>query len=340
MSTKHASPSVALFVDGYDLTPALVASISHANENLTEKTNGFGGGAEGHSPIGISRGTLAVGDGFFDKTVDPLHAAKIPDGGVGVSRVACVFEQGQVKGAHFAGYRGAYSQKSDVILTNPNGLTKANVAYVIDGEVDDGVIVQEAAPQTADWDTSAAPVDAADDPTARRIPITSSSVANPTHIVFDDPHGLVNGDVIAIFGHASVTPDINDSPAAAEAWKLIGHTVTVIDDDEITIPVNVSDGGTGGYAVLVSHAGGGQGYQQLLDGNTFTAFVGTLKHAVDGSTWEDLVTFADTGTADHDAQRVASATPTTQVRRYLAYFGNGTAFGTTNTVMAGFARGA
>lgn len=335
--SKYASPSVALYVDGYDLTPALVTSISHSNENLTEKTNGFGSEAEGHSPTGLSRGSLAVGNGLFDKTVDPLHAAKIPDGGVGVSRVVCVFEQGQVKGAHFTGYEGAYSQKSDVI-GDSDTLTKANVAYVIDGAVEDGVIVQEAATKTEDWNTQLTPVDAADDPTSRRVPITSSSAANPTHIVFDDPHGLVDGDVIAIFAHVSVTPDINDNPAAAEAWKLIGHTVTVIADDEITIPVNVSDGGTGGYAVLVSRAGGGSGYQQLLGGAALTAFVGTLKHSVDASTWADLVTFADTATDYHDAQRVATATPTTQVRRYLAYAGDGTNWGTAK-VMAGFARG-
>jgi hypothetical protein len=333
---KYASPSVALYVDGYDLTPALVSSIGHSNEILTQPSNPFGAGAVGDSPIGLARGVLTVGNGLFDKTVDPLHAAKVPDGGVGVSRVACVFEQGQTKGVRFTGYRGAYSQKAEVLDVN-DGLTKANVAYIIDGEVDEGVIVQEAATHVADWDTHLSPVDAAADPTARRVPIVSSSAANPTHIVFDDPHGFVTGDVIAIFGHTSVTPDINDD-ATAEAWTAIGHTVTVVDAVTISIPVNVSDGGVGGYAVLVSHAGGGRGYQQVLEGASLTAFFGTIKHSVDASTWATLISFADTATDYHDAQSVATALATTQVRRYLAYYGDGTGWGT-NKVMAGFARG-
>ncbi|MBU2039780.1 MAG: hypothetical protein KKH95_11580, partial [Gammaproteobacteria bacterium] len=62
-------------------------------------------------------------------------------------------------------------------------------------------------------------------PGSRHIVITSSSVDNPSVITTADTHHLITGDVVAIFGHTSVDPDINDNPAAAEAWKLIGHTV-------------------------------------------------------------------------------------------------------------------
>lgn len=335
---KFSSVDVLILVDGYDLTPALAQSILPSNENLTEQSNGFGSGAEGHSPTGITRGSLVVGSGFYDKTVDPLHAGTDAAGGVGTLRTVVVCQQGQTVGAPFTGYEGVYSQKSD-IQDKVAGLTMANVAYVVDGQVDEGVIVQPRATKVADWDTHLTPVDAADDPAAKHIDIVSSSVESgaTSIITTEDAHGLVTGDVVAIFDHASVTPDINDD-AVAEAWTEIGHTVTVLSPTTFSIPVDVTDAGTGGYCVLVSHAGGGYGYQQVLDGASLSAFVGTIKHSVDGSTWATLVTFTDTAADYHDGQRVPTALPTTQVRRYLAYYGDGTGFGSIN-VFAGFSRG-
>lgn len=335
---KFTSADVSLFVDGYDLSPALTESISHGNEILTQPSNPFGGGAEGHSPIGLSRGMIAVGNGFFDKDIDPLHAATIPDGGVGASRAVVVCEQGQTAGYAFTGYEGVFSQKSDVMVKG-QVLTQANVSYLVDGQVDEGVIVQPRVTKSADWDTHLVPIDAADDPAAKHIDIVSSSVeADATSIIeTDGEHGLVSGDVVAIFNHASVTPDINDD-AVGEAWTDIGHTVTVIDATHLSIAVDVTDAGTGGYAVLVSHAGGGYGHQQLIDAASLTAYIGKIKHSVDATTWADLVTFADTTTDTNNGQRVATALPTTQVRRYLAYYADGTGWGTADA-FAGFARG-
>lgn len=335
--SKFSSTSVLVLVDGYDLTPALAESINFTpSEALTEQTNPFGSSAEGHSPLGISKGTLVVGGGLFDKAVDPLHAAKVPDGGVGVARVACIGVEGQVKGNHFTGYAGAYSQKSEVLDTNGK-LTRANVTYLPSGQVENGVILQESAAKTDDWDTHLTPYDAADDSTAEQHPITSASLANPSIITCPDNHNLASGDVIAIFGMAGgIAPDINDSGAGA--WQYIGHTVTVIDAKTFSIPVNVTHAGTGGYFVVVSQPTGGAGYLQVTAGSGFTNFVGTIKHSVDASTWADLVTFADTLVDYSTAQRVATALATTQVRRYLSFYGNVTGAGSL-TVFAGFCRG-
>lgn len=340
---KFSSPDVSLFVDGYDVTPALADSITPlVSESLTDKSNGFGVGAEGHSPIGVERGTIEVGNGFFDKTIDPLHAATVPDGGVGAARVLVSCYQGQTAGRSFSGAEGAYTQKSTVIDTN-GALTKANVKYIIDGRIDEnGVIIQPKATKSADWDTHLTPVDATLDPEAKGIPIATSTIeaGDFTTITTVDlvPHGLVVGDVIAIFAHEAVAPDINDT-AIAEAWTAIGHTVdTVISSYSFTIPVNVTDAGINGYFVVVSRATGGHGYQQVLSGATLTAFVGKIKHSPDASTWTDLVTFANTATDYHNGQRVATATPTTRVHRYTAYYGDGTTWGS-GEFFAGFARG-
>ncbi len=336
---KYASPSTAIYVDGYDLTPGLTESMSRKKESITQPTAPFGTASEVHSPVGMTRGVVSVGGGIFDEAVDPLHAAKIADGGVGVSRIVCFCDQGQTKGKHFTGYEGAYSQTSEVLDAN-NALTKANVTYQVSGQVDEGVILQEKAAKTEDWTTETTDaVDEADNPGNRQIPITSASEANPTVITTADDHHLVSGDVVAIFGMAGgIDPDINDNPAAAEAWKLIGHTITVTGATTFTIPVNVTNDGTGGYCVRVSRAGGGVGYLQVLAGSGFTNFVGTVRHSVDNSVWADLVVFTDTEAVFNAKERKATAAVTTVVRRYLAFKGDVTGVGTI-TVFAGFARG-
>lgn len=69
--------------------------------------------------------------------------------------------------------------------------------------------------------------------------ITTSSVANPTVITTDAHHGFTNGQTVTISGHSGSTPSINGD-----------HVVTSTGDHTFTIPVNVSVGGTGGYAYL------------------------------------------------------------------------------------------
>lgn len=340
--SKFSSPSVAILVDGYDLTAALTESITRSNESVTEQTNPMGSTSEAYTPVGVTKGMLAVGGGYFDEAVDALHAG-IANGGLSdtvsaTPRVVCVFNEGHVLGNRFTGYEGAYSQKYEPLVSNGK-LTKANVTYQVTGRVDEGVIVQPLAAQTVDWDTKSTPVDAADDPTARRIPITSSSIEAGAEsiITTTDPHGLVTGDVVAIFGHTSVSPDINDD-ATAEAWTDIGHTVTVLSPTTFSIPVDVTDAGTGGYCVRVSWAGGGYGYQQVTARTGVTGNIGKIVHSVDGSSWEDLIEFADTGSSAHAMERKATASSTTQVRRYLAHDGNLTTAGSI-TVFSGFARG-
>jgi hypothetical protein len=330
-------------VDGYDLTAALVESINRSSEAVTQQTNPFGSTSEAHTPVGVTKAMLAVGGGYFDEAVDLLHAG-IADSGLSdtvaaVARIVCLFNEGHVLGNHFTGYEGAYSQKYEPILAN-GALTKANVTYQVTGQVDEGVILQPLAAKTVDWDTKSTPVDAADDPVAERVPITGASVEATaiSIITTPDDHHLVTGDVVAIFGMAGgITPDINDD-ASGEAWEGIGHTVTVLSPTSFSIPVDVTNDGTGGYLIRVSWAGGGYGYQQVTARTGVTGNIGKVVHSVDGVTWADLVTFADTGSSAHAMERKATAAVTTQVRRYLAWVGDLTTAGSI-TVFGGFARG-
>lgn len=70
--------------------------------------------------------------------------------------------------------------------------------------------------------------------------ITSSSVANPS-VIAATGHGLVTGNRVIIRDHAGSTPDINGTV----------YTVTRINDNSFSIPVNVTVGGTGGTIGVV-----------------------------------------------------------------------------------------
>ena len=338
--SKYSSSGVSVLVDGYDLTPVLVETVSRSTEAITQATQPFGTASEAHTPVGIVKHTLSLGGALYDQAVDPMHPGKIAAGGVGESRLVVIANEGQTKAKNFTGYEGAYSQKSEAVVTNGQ-LVKSNVTMQVSGTVDEGVILQELASKTIDWDTESTPVDAADDPSSQHITITSSSLANPSVITTTNNHGLVTGDVVAIFDHASVAPDINDNPTAAEVWKLIGHSITKTGDTTFTIPVNVTDAGTGGYCVVVSKAKGGVGYQQVTQGSGLTAFVGKVRHSADNITYADLITFTDTATDFNAAERKATATTTTRVERYLAYKGDvtGSVGATAFKVFGGLSRG-
>lgn len=338
--SKYSSSGVSVLVDGYDLTPVLVETVSRSTESITQPHLPFGVTTEAHLPVGLVKHTLSLGGAIYDQAVDPMHPGFITDGGVGESRLVVIANEGQTKAKNFAGYEGAYSQKSEAVVTNGQ-LVKSNVTFVVSGTVDEGVILQELAAKTADWDTESTPIDAADDASSQHIAITSSSAASPSHIVTDYAHGLATDDVVAIFDHTSVAPDINDNPSGATDWKLKGHSITYVSATEFSIPVNVSDGGTGGYCVVVSRAKGGVGHQQVTQGSGLTAYVGKVRHSADNVTYADLVTFADSATDFNNPQRVATAATTTRVERYLAYAGNvsGSVGATAFKVFGGFSRG-
>jgi hypothetical protein len=214
-------------------------------------------------------------------------------------------------------------------------LTKAKVEHLISGVIDDGEIVQPLAAKTIDWNTTATPADFADDSAQRGIDILTSSVANPSIITTARAHGLVDNDKVAIFGHVSVAPDINDNPTAAEAWKLISHTVTVTGaggSDKFSIPVNVTDGGTGGRVVKLNRTGG-VGYIQVTALAGLTGFVGKIRHSDDASSWADLVTFSNI-TAAPGKQRVTFAGA---CKRYLSFTGDVAGTGSIS-VFAGLSR--
>src|SRR3972149_3717816 len=127
MSKYSGSQFSVLLVDGYNLAASLTEAVLMSKESLTQQTNPFGVATESHTPIGIVKGMLTVGGGFFDAATDALHSAIGTV--VGISRIVCAAIEENVIGRHFMGFEGAYSQKYEVMDTK-DGLTKADVSYL------------------------------------------------------------------------------------------------------------------------------------------------------------------------------------------------------------------
>lgn len=318
--SKYGSSSLAvLLVDGYNLLSSAIQSIAAKVEAMTQPTQSFGDAFEEHTPTGLCRATLALNDAFFDDTTASLHDAMVAS--TGVSRAICVGFEGNTIGKHAELYAGAYTISYEP-ASAMGGLTKANVVHTVNGQVDHGAVVHSLAAKTADWDTTATPVDFTVDTAQQVIPITSSSVANPTVITCPVNHGLTSGDKVLIAGHTSVSPDINGT-----------QTVTVTGLKTFTVPVNVTDDGVGGTLVRVDSAGGGVGILQVTAASGFTNFVGKIQHSADNITYTDLITFADNVVAPFAEVKTVTGT----VNRYLAFSGNVTGSGSI-TVFCAFAR--
>jgi hypothetical protein len=126
------------------------------------------------------------------------------------------------------------------------------------------------------------------------VAIATSSVANPTHIA-STAHGMVNGDSVLIAGHSGSNPAINGA-----------YTVTRISNDEYTIPVNVSTGGTGGTGTKTSTNYGAVAYLQAFSCASGSATF-KVKGSSDGSTYADVTGLAFAAVTGRTIERVATA---------------------------------
>jgi hypothetical protein len=325
MPKYSGSNFTLLLVDGRNLAPAIQDSASISKESLTEQTNPFGVSNESHTPIGIVKAMLVAGGGIYDEALETLH--HVTGSVVGSLRNIVAGIEGNTVGALFHGFEGTYSQKFDV-MTEADGLTKANVTYLVSGAADTGRIIQDLATFSATWSTATGGANAADSPVdyttdlaQKVVPITSNSIANPSVVTCPVAHGLTTGQVILISGVASSSPTINGQ-----------RTVTVISPTTFSVPVNVTVAGTGGSFVLASTTLGGVGYAQCTQYATLTNVVLKIRHSPDDVTYADLITFS-TITAIGGQRATVSGT----VDRYLCSTGTVTGSGSA-TVFSGFCR--
>lgn len=329
---KWGSKSVGFLLDGYSILSAKLQSLGRKKTVATEPTDGLGDEWPEHTPTGMRGAELTQTGAFFD-TSSAAHTALHNQASAGpqtTQRVACIWAAGSTNMQPFMGFEGLTEIEYEVLSTIGK-LQRANAVYRISGQMDDGDILHALSQETADANTEA---DSVNNAVARSlyppIPITSSSVANPSVITTPVPHGLRSGDSILIAGHAGSTPDINGV-----------RTVTVLTTTTFTITDNVTVGGAGGTFLRGRTSNGGVGYLQItqiaLGGHDAASI--TVRHSADNVTFADLAVF--TAATAIGAERKAVAAGTT-VNRYMAVALDFTGAGTdpTCTFFVGFARAA
>lgn len=150
--SKYGSGDVPfLFVDGFELKGVETVFSPDVDAEL-EETTGFGVVWREHTPVGMRKATLSQ-SGFFDDAVDSVNAAFVDMSNT--QRIVGYGVAGNVVGRKATGLQGAFAATYSR-LTSVGALHKANVQYVVTGQVDEGVILQELESKTADWDTEGA----------------------------------------------------------------------------------------------------------------------------------------------------------------------------------------
>lgn len=79
------------------------------------------------------------------------------------------------------------------------------------------------------------------DAIAASVGITSSSVANPSQVTCAADHNLVTNDTVVIANHTGSTPTINGT-----------RVVTKVNASIVSVPINVTIGGTGGTITITA----------------------------------------------------------------------------------------
>jgi hypothetical protein len=150
---KHGSPDIAVFlIGGYNFLANKVKNVSRKVEELLERSDGLGDSWPEFVHTGMSQGDFSQDGAIFDDTTNRMHTALKT--GSSTLRVGLVVWGGNVVGAACTGFAGVIAASYEV-LGQLAGLVKANAAYGVTGQVEEGLLLLAHAAQTANW-TSAA----------------------------------------------------------------------------------------------------------------------------------------------------------------------------------------
>jgi hypothetical protein len=155
--SKYGSASFGvLLIDGRDMLPAKPKTFGHKIESVLEPTTGLGDSFETHTPVGMQRATLTQDGAFFDDVTSGMHETL--HSSQATSRIVSFAPAGNAIGRPFVGCEGVYGMAYEV-LAQVGALTKANVTYLVDGEMNRGVVLQAHEAETATWTNAASSVD-------------------------------------------------------------------------------------------------------------------------------------------------------------------------------------
>lgn len=203
---KYGSPQFSVFqVDGYNLLAAKLQGVAHEIEIELEGSDGLGDRWREKTPTGMRTATLEQTGAFFETSTNTIHQAM--SGMPETPRLVTWATAGNVIGALFTAVKGAFTSKYSVI-SSMGKLTKANVIYMVTGQVDEGVIVQDAVAKTADW-TGTAVDNGASSATGGVGYLSTSAFSGLTGAVItiqDSPDNSVWTDLI-VFANVTAAPN-------------------------------------------------------------------------------------------------------------------------------------
>ena len=298
---KHGPQSAFLIVDAVDLS-SQTFTLDDNVEGVLEQSNGLGVAWEEHLPVGIGKATLEAAGGIYDDDTVTSQMAKYQGRGATKQLVAWGMA-GDVIGQEIVIVDGDYAAVWKRMTTR-DGLTKAHATHTLTGRYGAGQILHANSAVTTAGDTESSGVDNnAADSNQKVTRITSSSVANPTNILCEAPHGLVTGDVVMIAGHTGGTPDINGE-----------EVVTVVDTLNFTVVQNVSVAGSGGTCKQLTSQGCDVDlHLTALALGGYDSFDVELRDSDDDITYALVVAFTVATVVGAERKSVAS-----QVERYTA----------------------
>jgi hypothetical protein len=153
---KFGSSSIAVLVaDGVSLLPLKAKDIASEYEAMQDNTTGLGDSWPEHTPTGMQSAALSLGEAFYDTDTAGVHDSFKDAADGRTARVLCYVLEGDTIGEPFVGHTGALSVKYGV-MAKVGGLTKAKVEYLCSGAREEGIILQNTAVKTADWNTEGA----------------------------------------------------------------------------------------------------------------------------------------------------------------------------------------
>jgi len=140
-----------ILVDGYNLLGVTTEISDISVESILEESHTLGDSWQESTAVGVRKAMLSQ-DGFYDDAAGSVNAVFADQ--QATQRSVCI----GITSSAFIGIQGAFGSKY-VRKLDRDKLHKAKINYTISGQVDEGLILQALATKTADWDTTASPVD-------------------------------------------------------------------------------------------------------------------------------------------------------------------------------------
>lgn len=154
MSGKYSSQSINLYANGVDLTAFAIKNERNKLSSKMEDVTGLGDSFQKFLPAGMGMAEWEFNGALWDTNTGNSHDTfKAPDASPqGTPAIVTIVLAGQTKGNEFVGYQGAFLADYEP-LGVVGELNKVNVRYQVTGRADFGVLLQELAAKTADFNT-------------------------------------------------------------------------------------------------------------------------------------------------------------------------------------------